>query len=139
MEYWKSTKRRLYDERVDRRLQTLFTVAEDRWPFPHWTMQIGRTGAYRTADMQKEMVDAGASKTMSSKHCIGQAIDITIYKAGTEQAIWSQYAYSVVHGFLECIAKECGVALRWGADWDQDGDLVEKDNWEVDFVHHELG
>lgn len=138
MTLWESSRKRLENPMVDSRLCTLFKLCERKWPFEHWEFQIGRTGAYRDVDMQRAQVQSGASKTMKSKHCEGKAIDITLYKTGTQTAIWNRYAYSVVAGFIKLCAQEIGVSLTWGADWNNNGEIGEKDNWEVDFVHWEI-
>jgi hypothetical protein len=135
---WKSSTVRLYDERVDEHLKRLFSMASAEWPFPKWEFQIGKTGAYRTEEQQAVAVKSGASKTMKSKHREGKAIDITIYKAGTEEAIWDRNTYIMVAGFIICCANQTCADIRWGGDWDEDGIILEKDNWEVDLVHYEI-
>ncbi len=139
MTLWHSSSTRLYDNRIDTKLQRLFDAVIADWPFQHWEFQIGRTGAYRTEEMQREQVTAGASKTMRSKHREGKAIDITLYHAGTERAIWDRPAYLMVSGYIHYIASQLGVSIRWGGDWDGDGTIMEEDNWEVDLVHYEIG
>lgn len=135
---WESSSKRVYAQEIDEGLKRLFSMACTEWPFDHWEFQIGRMGAYRTDDMQKAAVASGASKTMQSKHREGKAIDITLYWKGTEKAIWDRNAYIAVYGFLLCCAKQTNVKFRWGGDWDEDGNLLEKNNWEVDLVHYEI-
>lgn len=138
MTLWASSRKRLKDPMVDSRLCTLFELCERKWPFDKWEFQIGSTGAYRTKEMQAEQVKSGASKTMQSKHCDGLAIDITLYWDSTQSAIWNRYAYAVVAGFIMTCARELGLKMTWGADWNNNGNIAEENNWEVDFVHWEL-
>ncbi len=138
MTLWHSSSTRLYDNRVDTKLQRLFDAVVADWPFSHWEFQIGRTGAYRTEDQQRAQVQSGASKTMQSKHREGKAIDITLYWAGTERAIWDRPAYLMVSGYIHYIASQLGVSIRWGGDWNSNGKPMEEDNWEVDLVHYEV-
>lgn len=138
MKLWESSTKRLFDPRIDEDLKTIFSLVIQQWPFEEWEFQISRMGAYRTEDMQKVCVQNGASKIMRSKHCEGKAIDITLFRAGTEKAIWDRYSYCVVRGFIRYIEKKTGTILRWGADWNDNGVIGEEDNWEVDFVHYEI-
>lgn len=41
-------------------------------------------------------------------------------------------------GFFMCIARQKGIKLRWGADWDKDDDLRDEKGKLRDFPHLEL-
>ena len=138
MKLWASSERRLYDPRIDDRLKQLFDAVVSDWPFPLWELQINRDGGYRTAERQKDIFDTGASKTLQSKHMKGKAIDITLYWAGTEKAIWDRYSYAMVAGYIRFIADSLGIPVIWGADWNDNYIIKEEENWEIDFVHWEL-
>jgi peptidoglycan L-alanyl-D-glutamate endopeptidase CwlK len=63
----------------------------------------------RTLSEQKELVAAGKSKTMNSKHLTGHAFDIAVMKHGKPSWKFEDYApYGV-------IAEELG--LTWGGSW----------------------
>ncbi len=40
--------------------------------------------------------------------------------------------------FVKSKADEMGIKIRWGADWDMDGNYWERSNWEIDGPHYEL-
>lgn len=138
MNLWETSKKRIFDKRMDQGIQRMISMAATEWPFTHWEFQVGKTGAFRTEAQQKEMVEKGASKTMNSKHREGKAIDITLYNAGTEKPIWDRTAYTMVAGFMVCCAKQTNVDITWGGNWDNDNVILEEDNWEVDLVHYEV-
>lgn len=140
MTLWNSSTKRLYDPRVSMRLKKLFDLVIKTWPFPAWSLQVGRDGAYRTPERQRELYDMKPprTKTLKSKHMEGRAIDITLYWEGTERAIWDRLAYAVVMGHVFHCAHQLGLTVIWGGDWNRNWNLLEKNNWEVDLVHVEL-
>jgi peptidoglycan L-alanyl-D-glutamate endopeptidase CwlK len=116
----------------------------------------------RTLEQQKEFFDAGTSKTMNSKHLVSaenpysRAVDagpdpfvwpqeIDINKLRSEptselkRAIenyrldWARLYYFA--GVVNSIAKDMGIKIRYGGDWDGDFDL--KDQNFYDGVHFE--
>lgn len=53
------------------------------------------------------------------------AVDFQPYPyPSTEPKLWAGLAYIAAHAIL--IGKEQGVTLRWGGDWDRDGDLSDQ-------------
>jgi len=71
--------------------------------------------------------------TMSSKHIDGKAVDLIPYPEG-----WNAppSKFNKIASLMFAAAKELGVALRWGADWDRDGKPRERG--ESDSPHFEL-
>ena len=86
----------------------------------------------RTEERQKQLVASGASKTKFSKHLEGKAEDIAPYPIDWEDRDRFHYMGGMIRG----IAKQLNVNVRWGGDWDSDGET--KDNGFDDLVHVEL-
>ena len=86
----------------------------------------------RTEERQKELVASGASKTKYSKHLEGKAVDLAPYPIDWEDRDRFHYMGGMIRG----IAKQLNVNVRWGGDWDGDGET--KDNGFDDLVHVEL-
>jgi peptidoglycan L-alanyl-D-glutamate endopeptidase CwlK len=100
----------------------------------------------RSLDTQRSYVARGVSKTLDSKHLtqpdgFGHAVDLAIMNAdGTVN--WADAKGDArSYYFLGGIAKQASTShpklkLRWGGDWDGDGDF--KDQTFNDLVHVEL-
>jgi len=86
----------------------------------------------RTKERQIELVASGASKTKYSKHLEGKAVDLAPYPIDWEDRDRFHYMGGMIRG----IAKQLNVNVRWGGDWDSDGET--KDNGFDDLVHVEL-
>lgn len=97
----------------------------------------------RTQERQKQLVAAGASKTMNSRHLTGHAVDLwpidpatnqnrksdAAFKAGSAEAraasakLWADLR--IIAATMKEIAKERGIALTWGGDWGWDAPHFE--------------
>ena len=86
----------------------------------------------RTEERQKQLVASGASKTKFSKHLEGKAVDLAPYPIDWEDRDRFHYMGGMIRG----IAKQLGYYVRWGGDWDSDGEI--KDNSFDDLVHIEI-
>ena len=86
----------------------------------------------RTQERQDELVAKGASKTRYSKHIQGKAVDLAPYPIDWQDRERFHYMGGMVRG----IAQELNVPVRWGGDWDSDGEI--KDNSFDDLVHVEI-
>ena len=86
----------------------------------------------RTEARQKELVAQGKSKTKYSKHLQGKAVDLAPYPINWKDRERFHYMGGMVRG----IGKQMGVRIRWGGDWDSDGDI--NDNKFDDLVHVEI-
>jgi|TARA_S200002703_G_scaffold150979_1_gene149860 peptidoglycan L-alanyl-D-glutamate endopeptidase CwlK len=86
----------------------------------------------RSAERQKELLAKGATKVKYSKHMEGKAVDIAPYPIDWENRDGFYYMGGMVRG----IAKQLNIDIRFGGDWDSDGDT--KDNNFDDLVHIEL-
>ena len=83
----------------------------------------------RTEERQKQLVASGASKTKFSKHLEGKAVDLAPYPIDWEDRDRFHYMGGMIRG----IAKQLNVNVRWGGDWDSDGET--KDNG-FDYLEH---
>ena len=86
----------------------------------------------RSQERQNELVAKGASKTKYSKHIQGKAVDVAPYPIDWKDRVRFHYMGGMVRG----IGQQLGVNIRWGGDWDSDGET--KDNSFDDLVHVEI-
>lgn len=86
----------------------------------------------RTYQRQKELVAKGASKTLNSRHLTGHAVDIAPYPID-----WNNRdRFIALSKFMFQAAKELNVKIRWGGDWNENGDW--RDEKFSDLPHFEL-
>lgn len=94
----------------------------------------------RSIEEQRENVRKGVSKTMNSKHLpqrdgMSHAVDLWPWVNGAIP--WDDWrAFKSVADAMLQAAGELGVDLRWGGDWDRDGD--SNDHSFLDGPHFEL-
>lgn len=69
----------------------------------------------RTKARQVELVKAGASKTMNSRHLTGHAVDLGAYVGGRVSWDWPLY-HRIAKAVKQAAAEE-GVPIEWGGDW----------------------
>ena len=86
----------------------------------------------RSAERQEELLAKGATKVKYSKHMEGKAVDIAPYPINWEDRERFHYMGGMIRG----IAKALNLKVRWGGDWDSDGEI--KDNRFDDLVHIEI-
>lgn len=73
------------------------------------------TEGVRTLARQRQLVKAGASQTLKSRHLTGHAFDVCGWIAGAPDYSWP-VMYRIAEG-MKAAAKAEGVALEWGGDW----------------------
>lgn len=73
------------------------------------------TEGLRTLARQKELVAAGASKTMNSRHLTGHAVDLAPVVG--KQVRWDWSLFDVLIPAVKQAANECGVTIECGYDW----------------------
>ena len=84
------------------------------------------TEGLRTKERQAELVKAGASQTMNSKHLTGHAVDLAVL-VGTEVR-WDWPLYKKLADVMKACAADLGVQITWGGDWKmRDGPHFEVD------------
>ena len=69
----------------------------------------------RSLARQEQLVKAGASQTMKSRHLTGHAVDIGAYVNGSVR--WDWPLYFKVADAMKKAAAELSVPLEWGGDW----------------------
>ncbi len=99
----------------------------------------------RTVSRQKELVAAGKSKTMLSKHLVqrdgfGHAVDLFPYPIDMEKVNKGDSReisrFGVLAGLMKAVAYSHGVRIRSGMDWDGDGETLDHNFF--DAPHMEL-
>ena len=86
----------------------------------------------RSKERQQELLAQGKTKTKYSKHIKGKAVDLAPYPIDWNDREMFHY----MGGMLRGLGKAMGVNIRWGGDWDSDGDI--NDNKFDDLVHVEI-
>ncbi|MCR2428473.1 M15 family metallopeptidase, partial [Salmonella enterica] len=69
----------------------------------------------RSMARQREMVRAGNSQTLRSRHLTGHAVDVVAMPAGVVSWEWDYYAQIAVA--VRRAARECGINVEWGGEW----------------------
>lgn len=73
------------------------------------------TEGLRTLARQKELVAAGASKTMKSRHLTGHAVDLAAIVG--KEVRWDWPLYGKLAVAMKDAARELKIAIQWGGDW----------------------
>jgi peptidoglycan L-alanyl-D-glutamate endopeptidase CwlK len=84
------------------------------------------TEGLRTKERQAQLVKAGASKTMNSRHITGHAADVAAWVGGVR---WDWPLYAKIAWAFKKAAADLGVPIVWGGDWKsfKDGPHFELD------------
>ncbi len=69
----------------------------------------------RSKTRQEQLVKAGASQTMRSRHLTGHAVDLGAYVAGSVR--WDWPLYHKLAAAVKQAAAELQVPIEWGGDW----------------------
>ena len=86
----------------------------------------------RSKQRQEILLKEGKTKTKFSKHIEGKAVDLAPYPIDWEDRDRFHYMGGMIRG----IAQQLNIPVRWGGDWDSDGET--KDNRFDDLVHVEI-
>lgn len=73
------------------------------------------TEGLRSAERQAQLVKAGASRTLNSRHLTGHAVDVAALVDG--QVRWDWPLYPQIAKAFRASALDLGVTLIWGGDW----------------------
>lgn len=73
------------------------------------------TEGRRTMDRQKELVNAGASMTINSRHLTGHAVDVAVFIGREVRWDWPLYDRLAEH--IKATAQKLGIPIEWGGDW----------------------
>jgi peptidoglycan L-alanyl-D-glutamate endopeptidase CwlK len=90
-------------------------------------VDFGITEGLRTEARQKELVAAGASRTMKSRHLTGHAVDVVAYIG--KGIRWDWPLYGTIAQAFQKAADELNVPIVWGGNWNdfKDGCHFELD------------
>ena len=69
----------------------------------------------RTPERQQQLVAAGASRTMRSRHLTGHAVDLGASVGG--EARWDWPLYHKIAAAMKDAGNALSVPLEWGGDW----------------------
>lgn len=69
----------------------------------------------RTKARQAELVKAGASQTMRSRHLTGHAVDLGALVNG--EIRWDWPLYGAIAEAMKAAARAESVEIEWGGDW----------------------
>jgi peptidoglycan L-alanyl-D-glutamate endopeptidase CwlK len=85
------------------------------------------TEGLRTEARQRQLLAAGASQTMHSRHLTGHAVDLAALVDGVVRWDWPLYDRLALHVKRAAVEEE--VAIVWGGDWPRfrDGPHYELD------------
>jgi hypothetical protein len=103
--------------------------------------QVLYEGGHRNKDVQDRLVSEGKSQTPypSSKHnhYPSHAVDVAPYHKTMPHVDWNdEYAFYYFAGYVQRVADELGIRIRFGGDWDQDYEADDQSFF--DLVHFEL-
>jgi len=73
------------------------------------------TEGLRSKDRQIQLVAAGASKTLNSRHITGHAVDLAALVGGSVR--WDWPLYDRIAMAVKAAAADLDVPIVWGGDW----------------------
>lgn len=90
----------------------------------------------RNVTRQRQLLNAGASRTMRSRHLTGHAVDLAAVVAG--EIRWDWPLYHKLASLMKRAASELEVPIEWGGDWEtfKDGPHFQLP-WKTHPVQHE--
>lgn len=78
-------------------------------------VDFGVIEGVRSLTRQEELVKAGASQTMKSRHLTGHAVDLVAFIG--KNIRWDWPLYHKIAAAMKAAAKIEGVPIEWGGDW----------------------
>jgi len=88
----------------------------------------------RTLDRQKQLMAAGATKTMNSRHLTGHAVDLAPMIGGTVR--WDWPLYHQLAAVVKDAANAENVPIQWGGDWRT---FKDGPHWELPWKQYPKG
>jgi peptidoglycan L-alanyl-D-glutamate endopeptidase CwlK len=120
---------------VNPKLINLILLAIRRTPID---FGVAWMGGKRTAEEQNQLFKEGYSQcdgyVKISKHQSGDAIDLNVFVGS--KMVDNKEMLCVVAGVIFACASELNIKIRWGGDWNSDGNIL--DNKFNDQYHFEL-
>ncbi|OWQ92042.1 peptidase M15 [Roseateles aquatilis] len=90
------------------------------------------TEGLRTKERQAQLVKAGASRTMNSRHLTGHAVDLAAFLEGRVSWDWLLYR-RLNDEAMQPAAKELGIPIVWGGSW---VNFPDGPHWELNRVSY---
>lgn len=69
----------------------------------------------RSPERQRILVEAGASKTLNSRHITGHAVDLAPWIDG--EVRWDWPLFTPIAAAMKTAARELEIPIEWGGDW----------------------
>jgi peptidoglycan L-alanyl-D-glutamate endopeptidase CwlK len=88
----------------------------------------------RTIDRQCQLMAAGATKTLNSRHLTGHAVDLAPMIGGTIR--WDWPLYHQLAAVVKDAAKAENVPIQWGGDWRT---FKDGPHWELPWKQYPKG
>lgn len=85
----------------------------------------------RTLTRQKQLLAAGATKTLNSRHLTGHAVDLGALIAGSVRWDWPLY-YKIAAAMKQAAA-ELKIPVEWGGDWRT---FKDGPHWQLPFASY---
>lgn len=95
---------------IDPRLADIVRKAETYLPFSLLVVE-----GQRTRERQAQLVKAGASRTMNSKHLVGRAVDLAPILDG--EVRWDWPLFHKINEAMQKAADYFETPITWGGDW----------------------
>lgn len=132
MRTWGKDSQKVYDE-LDPRLQRVMTRLRDE------VGDVSLIEGFRNEERQNEMFETGTSEVRwpDGKHnqLPSKAVDFQPYPCpALENQLWAALGY--LAGAAIMIGREEGITLRWGGDWNRNGDVTDQKFY--DLFHIEI-
>lgn len=79
---------------------------------------------HRSPEKQREAYDKGFSKVLEGTHNVLPSCGVDVAPYPLDWA--DERRFYLLAGVILVIAYERGIKIRWGGDWDSDGDLTDQ-------------
>jgi peptidoglycan L-alanyl-D-glutamate endopeptidase CwlK len=104
-------------------------------------IDFGISEGHRSLEDQKKAYDAGNSKidgiTQKGNHNYNPSLAFDFYCFVNGKITYDVRSMSFVAAWIICIATKMGIDVRWGGNWDKDGEIITDQSF-VDLPHIEL-
>jgi hypothetical protein len=108
---------------VDQRLVDVVRRAIEITPIDFTVLE-----GLRTKERQAELVAAGKSQTLNSRHLTGDAVDLAPWVHGAVSWAWPDF--NRLAPAIKAAANECRVAVQWGGNWPS---FPDGPHWQLPF------
>jgi len=104
-------------------------------------VDFGIAEGHRTVERQKELFDQGLTQidgvTKMGKHNANPSLAVDIYGFVGGKSNYSIPVMCYLAGVVMTCAAELGYVIRWGGNWDQDGEIITDQGFD-DLPHFEI-